>query len=253
MPAPYDPADEGAFPDLVVPRTPAYGTTDADDPAYVRDDAPFTADEQAAWDDLYRKKARSMLAVERAISDILEAFWRMGQLENTYFVFTSDNGHRHGEHGSQGKHTPYEEDINVPLFVRGPSGAVTPGAVLPQFALNIDLNPTICEWAGIAPAPYVDGRSLAPLLRGETQPWRSSFLIEHWREGGVPTYKGVRSVDDRVYVEYATGEQELYGLAADPYQLNNLMDDGANPKRLREQLAALRGCAGDSCRATEGR
>src|SRR3712207_2551102 len=111
-----------------------------------------------------------------------------------------------------GKHTPYEEDINVPLFVRSPD--VSQGVRLPNFALNIDLAPTFCEWAGISPRPYMDGRSIAPLLRGESVPWRTNFLIEHWAEGGVPTYKGVRSNEGRVYVEYTSGasagDKELY-------------------------------------------
>jgi N-acetylglucosamine-6-sulfatase len=160
---------------------------------------------------------------------IVKRFEEKGQLDNTYFVFTSDNGYRHGEHAMvHGKHTPYEEDMNVPLFVRGPD--VSKNARLPNLALNIDLAPTFCEWAGISPRPYMDGRSLAPLLRGESVSWRTDFLVEHSAEGGVPTYKGVRSNGGRVYVEYASGtsagDKELYDIREDPYQLNNLTDDG---------------------------
>jgi N-acetylglucosamine-6-sulfatase len=101
----------------------------------------------------------------------------------------------------------------------------------------------------------MDGRSFAPLLRGESVAWRTNFLIEHWAESGVPTYKGVRSNEGRVYVEYASGDsagdKELYDIREDPYQLNNLMDDGANPAYLRERLAALKACSGDACRSAE--
>jgi arylsulfatase A-like enzyme len=121
--------------------------------------------------------------------DIVKRFEEKGQLDNTYFVFTSDNGYRHGEHAMvHGKLTPYEEDINAPLFVRGPD--VSKGARLPNFALNTDRAPTFCEWAGISPCPYMDGRSLAPL---------------------------------------SAGDKELHDIREDPYQLNNLMDDGRPP------------------------
>jgi N-acetylglucosamine-6-sulfatase len=254
IPAFFDAADADQFADLKAPRVPSWGVSDADDPQYVKNQAPLTAEEARAADTLFRKKARSILAIRRAIVDIVKKFEEKGQLDNTYFVFTSDNGYRHGEHALvHGKHTPYEEDINVPLFVRGPD--VSKGLRLPNFALNIDLAPTFCEWAGISRRPYMDGRSLAPLLRGESVPWRTNFLIEHWAEGGVPTYKGVRSNEGRVYVEYSSGasagDKELYDIREDPYQLNNLMDDGANPAYLRERLAALKACSGDACRSAE--
>ena len=101
----------------------------------------------------------------------------------------------------------------------------------------------------------MDGRSLAPLLGGEAVRWRTNFLVEHWAEGGVPTYKGVRSNEGRAYVEYASGasagEKELYDVRENPYQLDNLMDDRANPAYLRGRLAALRACSGDACRSAE--
>ena len=121
FPAFFDATDADRFADLKAPRVPSWGVSDADDPRYVKNQAPLTAREAEAADTLYRKKARSILAIRRAIVDIVKKFEDKGQLENTYFVFTSDNGYRHGEHAMvHGKHTPYEEDINVPLFVRGP-------------------------------------------------------------------------------------------------------------------------------------
>jgi N-acetylglucosamine-6-sulfatase len=144
FPAFFDAEDAHRFADLQAPRVPSWGVSDADDPQYVRDQAPLTAREANAADTLYRKKARSILAIRRAIVDIVRKMEEKGQLDNTYFVFTSDNGYRHGEHALvHGKHIPYEEDINVPLFVRGPD--VRRGARLPHFALNIDLAPTFCE------------------------------------------------------------------------------------------------------------
>jgi N-acetylglucosamine-6-sulfatase len=253
FPAFFDAADADRFTDLKAPRVPSWGVSDADDPQYVKNQAPLTDAEAREADNLYRKKARSILAIRRAIDDIVAALRDKGQLSNTYLLFTSDNGYRHGEHAMvHGKHTPYEEDINIPLFVRGPD--VSKGVRLPNFALNIDLAPTFCEWAGVAPRSYMDGRSLAPLLRGESIPWRTHFLVEHWVESGVPTYKGVRSNEGRIYVEYSSGEsagdKELYDVREDPYQLNNLMDEEV-PTYLRERLTALKACSGDECRSAE--
>ena len=119
---------------------------------------------------------------------------------------------------------------------------------MPNFAPNIDLAPTFCEWAGISPRPYMDGRSLAPLLSGESVPWRTDFLVELWAEGGVPTYRGVGSNEGRVYVEYSSGasagDRESYDVRDDTYQLNNLTDEGEIPAYLRERLAALKACSG---------
>jgi arylsulfatase A-like enzyme len=250
FPAFFDAADA----DLKAPRVPSWGVSDADDPQYVKNQSPSPPMKPGL-------RKRSTAKRRAPYSPYAGPLWtssrgseEKGQLDNTYFVFTSDNGYRHGEHTMvHGKHTPYEEDINVPLFVRGPG--VSKGERLPNFALNIDLAPTFCEWSGINPRPYIDGRSPAPLLRGEPVPWRTNFLVEHWAEGGVPTYKVVRSNEGRVYVEYSSGasvgDRELYDIRDDPYHLNNLMDEGETPTYLRERLAALKACSGNACRSAE--
>jgi N-acetylglucosamine-6-sulfatase len=145
--------------------------------------------------------------------------------------------------------------------------------VVEALALNIDLAPTIAELAGTRAPDFVDGRSLVPLLRGE-QPtaWRRAFPVELFAPvkaqdagtaagdpgdvGGqgsiVPPYRALRTAD-ALYVEYETGERELYDLRADPYALENLAvaGDPARLERFAVRLTELKDCAAASCRASE--
>jgi N-acetylglucosamine-6-sulfatase len=105
--------------------------------------------------------------------------------------------------------------------------------------------------------PSVDDRSLIPLLTGDTQPpedtRRSSPLDQApLEEAGRPGLVAVRA-EERLYVEYETGESELYDLREDPYQLDNVYEDTglADLWRLERSLEALRGCAAEECRAAE--
>jgi N-acetylglucosamine-6-sulfatase len=105
----------------------------------------------------------------------------VGQLNNTYIVFTSDNGFHLGQHRlNHGKETGFEEDIHTPLLIRGPG--LPAGRVVDSLTVNIDFAPTFAELAGATTPGFVDGRSLVPLLDG-TLPttWRNSFLLGHSR------------------------------------------------------------------------
>jgi N-acetylglucosamine-6-sulfatase len=114
----------------------------------------------------YRKRAETLLAVDEMVFEIVQTLEQGGQLENTFIIFTSDNGFHMGEHNfSGGKELPYTEDVNVPFFVRGPG--ITPGTTITQLAANIDLAPTFAEIAGTGTADFVDGRSILPLLQAQ--------------------------------------------------------------------------------------
>jgi N-acetylglucosamine-6-sulfatase len=136
--------------------------------------------------------------------------------------------------------------------VRGPG--VLEGAENSRLVLNNDLAPTFAALAGIS-MRSADGRSILPLLKGESPPWRNAFLLENQKDlrvSDVPTYKAVRT-QDYLYVEYESGERELYDLANDPYQLENSYP-GADPAFLRKmhnRLEALKGCTEEACRTAE--
>ena len=244
--APHEPAipspgDEDAFADLPPARPPSFDEADVSDkPAWVRDLPRFTASQEAAIDAFRTDQYRSLLGVDRALGRVLDALDAAGRLENTLIVFTSDNGIQHGEHRWTKKEAPYEESIRVPLVVRWDAAGWTPGTNLPGvLALNIDLAPTIADAAGI-PHPPTDGRSLLPVLGGDPGSWRHDFLVEHMEgTNPIPTFCAVRS-ERWTYVRYSTGEEELYDLATDPYELDNLAGVPASQPVLEHQRARLR-------------
>jgi N-acetylglucosamine-6-sulfatase len=297
QPATPAPRDVNAYPDVSLPRPPNFDEKDVSDkPNWVADNPPLSVEQKKYMEELHRKRLQSMLAVDDMIGNLIKALRDSGDLRNTYIFFTSDNGFHLGQHRlGAGKWTPYEEDIRVPLIVRGPG--VPEGRTLHQMVLNNDLAPTFADLAGAKRPPFVDGRSLGPLLDDHPTPqkdWRKRFLIEsvaersgvaqppfinestvaplltgdplpnNWRrtsaasaelseEWGRPWMKALRT-EDYLYVEYKTGEHELYDLRKDPYELNNQYAT-APPylkRRLEAQLDALRQCSAEECRAAEG-
>lgn len=225
------PRHVGAFAQLSAPRPPSFNEADVSDkPAAIQRLPLLSSPQIAAIDQEYRDRLESMLAVDEGIERIIHKLAALGELENTYIVFTSDNGYHLGEHRFRnGKAQIYEEDIRVPLLVRGPG--VPAGLTRDHYALNIDLAPTFAEWGGAAPTDFMDGVSLAPLL-GDSLPrhWRDDFLVELW---GLPAQGGgqiralrmeqaVGSERSAVYAEHLSGARELYDLRRDPYQLESL-------------------------------
>jgi N-acetylglucosamine-6-sulfatase len=278
---PYTPAprDADAFPGLRAPRTGAFNA--APDPAapnWLMAQSQLSQPDVAVIDNSFRKRAQSVLAVDAMIGELQRAVMAIGAADNTYFVFSSDNGYHMGEHRLMpGKMTAYDTDIQVPLIVTGPG--VPAGRTVDEIVQNIDLCPTFTE-LGFAPTPaHVDGRSLAPLLRGDkVEGWRTVALVEHRgpirdladpdlpdlrfaprikeavrRSGNPPTYEAIRSATS-LYVEYADGENEYHDLVADPHELRNtyasLPDD--RKAALHAALDAVQTCRdAASCQAAE--
>jgi arylsulfatase A-like enzyme len=269
-PATSPPRHKDLFVDAELPRPPAFDEADVGDkPAVVRSLPPLDGPAIAWLEDEYRRRVRSLQAIDDMVEAIVGALEQAGTLDNTFVVYTSDNGFHMGEHRLvAGKDTAYEEDIRVPMIVRGPG--VPAGGRIGAMGLNIDLAPTFAEIAGIAPPGFVDGRSLLPLFDQPDQPWRLSFLIERRqleeqfidvaeRRGITPEQLARHAYLDGLrtarwtYVEYGSGERELYDLANDPHQLDNAVDR-ADPElvaALSWRLAELAGCAGQECRELE--
>jgi arylsulfatase A-like enzyme len=276
--APHEPATpaprhEKLFLDASAPRTASFDENEvAEKPAYLRAQPLLTKAQIAKMDQLYRKRIQSLQAVDDLVEEIVKTLENTRELSNTYIVFTSDNGFHLGQHRLlQGKQTAYEEDIHVPFIIRGP-GVPTRHAVS-HLALETDVAPTFADWASFIPPGFVDGRSLAPLL-GKRPPslehWRQGVLIEHY-PGPEPyvskfekrlfeakdkphltAYKAVRS-NQYLYVEYQSGERELYDLRKDPDELHNIVKEAAPDlvKGLSSWIYDAARCSGAGCRAAE--
>jgi N-acetylglucosamine-6-sulfatase len=262
QPATPAPRHADQFSDKRLPRPPNFNEQDVSDkPSWLRDKEPLRQAQIRESRELYRNRLRALLGVDDLIGQLVDALQSMGKLDNSYIFYTSDHGFHLGEHRQEsGKRSPYEEDIRVPLVCRGPG--VPWGETRDHLTINNDFAPTLAELAGANIPSFIDGRSMVPLL-GNAPPavgdYRQRFLFGQVKSrttrglSSIPTYLGVRTLRHS-YVEYESGEKELYDIQADPYQLNNVPDIGR--KKLYhyyivKQLASLRECGGDRCRAAE--
>jgi len=174
------PRDADALPGVRAPRTAAFGAApDANAPRWLVGMPALSSEDMTDIDEEFRLRAQSVLAVNKMIGELQAAVAATGQENNTYFVFSSDNGYHMGEYRLlPGKMTPYEADIHVPLIVTGPG--VPAGVTIGEIAQNTDLAPTFIELGGALPAASMDGRSLVPLLQRQQVPdWRTVALVEH--------------------------------------------------------------------------
>jgi N-acetylglucosamine-6-sulfatase len=212
------------------------------------------------------QRRRALLAVDDAVARVVGALRRTGELDETYIVFTSDNGYLQGEHGIRsGKMLPYDPSTKVPLLIRGPG--LPQGATSRELVANVDLAPTLLELAGASPGKVLDGRSLIPFARQPGLRTRRPILHETGgsryvgrrgqdEAGGshtlrrVLTYRAVRT-PRWLYVRYRGGGRELYDLRRDPHQLSSLHADRryrSTRRALGRTLRRLAGCSGAACR-----
>ncbi|MGH7691169.1 MAG: sulfatase family protein [Candidatus Dormibacteria bacterium] len=262
--SPYTPAPRYAslYPGLRYPKTPAFDAANRHPPGWLRGQPPLSASGRREIRVDFRKRAQAAKSIDLMIGSLVRTLRRARELNNTYLVFSSDNGLHMGEHRLRpGKLTAFDTDIHVPLVVVGPG--IRAGTHIGAFAENIDLRSTFDALAGTHPSEPVDGRSLTPLLfgsKGRARPppgWPQGVLVEHRGpdlsdagpdrpepfSGNPPSYVALR-LASALYVQYAAGGHEYYNLARDPYELDNVYSSLSVRVRrgLRREVARLEGC-----------
>ncbi len=170
--------------------------------------------------------------IDDHIGLILDALERRGMMDNTYIIFSSDHGEMLGDHGFYTKSIPYEPAVRVPLIVSGPG--IEGGRVSDALIELIDINPTICELAGIQPRENTDARSFSSILQGESTMHRTEAIscIRNFRLIRTDSYKLIQNYNDTT---------ELYNLEEDPQELNNVAEEcpdvvGKLTSRLRGRI-----------------
>lgn len=193
----------------------------------------------------YRDRLASLLAVDELVARLVAALQLGGELDNTVFIFTSDNGYLQGQHRfHRGKRELWEESVRVPMMVRGPGFPA--GSVARQLTANIDVAPTILAATGATHAGHkLDGRPLQPLAANPAKARDRAILLEN----GVHGSRGIRT-RGWVLIKHSAGKgQELYDLRADPYQMESLHESEDRDVRQRKrslaaQLRELEVCVG---------
>lgn len=208
-------------------------------------------------DEVYRSRWEALASVDEMVADVVGALETNSLLDNTYLIYTSDNGYHIGQFSQvYDKRQPYESDIKVPLVIKGPG--IKKNVENHQPVLNIDIAPTVLELAGLEIPKNMDGR---PINWTDASVEERNMLIEYYGEGsretvddncpwvydGVHlaqchpkydckcqdsknnTYACVRHIAERINMKYcvfADNEKftEMYNLKTDPYELTNIVN-----------------------------
>ncbi|KAG6907811.1 hypothetical protein DXG01_007293 [Tephrocybe rancida] len=267
------------FPDAQVPRTEHFNPDEPSGVSWIRN-LPKQDNATIEYNDhFYRQRLRSLQGVDELVDNLVTRLEDAGLIDNTYIIYTSDNGYHIGQHRlPPGKTCGFEEDIRVPLFIRGPG--VPAGREAEAVTTHIDLAPTIFDLAGIPLRDDFDGTPL-PVVKNSKDVRHEHVTVEYWGyglgegiksavgPGNIPiflnnTYKSVRLLGEGYnfyYSIWCNNEHEFYDLNEDPYQSDNLYPstgEATDPElldhprshvisRLDALLLVLKSCKGVTC------
>lgn len=232
---------------------PSFNEADmSDKPKMVRGHPLFDAKKIAGVEHLNTMRLRALKSVDDGVAAMIGQLRKDGALKNTIVIFTSDNGFSMGEHRYVNKILGYEEPLQVPFMMRGPS--LPSGVTRKAVATSIDVAPTILSVAGATATVPIDGRNLAPLVGGKPG-WDTILIQDGPLRSSAPgtgwLYRGVRT-DRYTYLAYEqSGQTVLYDRRHDPYELRSVADKGrysAVVRALVGRLRELSDCAGETCR-----
>jgi N-acetylglucosamine-6-sulfatase len=270
--APHAPAEHPASFDKLytqaqLPPDPSFSEADVSDkPQWVQGLDHVDPEERQALTELHRDRLRSVEYVDRAVRRIVRTLARERELDNTYIVFWADNGYHLGQHRLQkhtvgGKRSPYTHDVQLPMYMRGPG--IPAGSVSEAMVSNVDIAPTFADMGRASVPSFVDGRSLLPLAKGEPTPWRKFAYSAAWPGldgvawSHIEDWRQIRTAEFAYHYYPKTGEEELYDLKGDPYQLENLLhgvvseEEEALRARYSDLADRMNACSGAECRAIE--
>ncbi|KAJ5104419.1 hypothetical protein NUU61_001766 [Penicillium alfredii] len=279
------PRHKGLFENEQVPRDASFNKLIENGVGWTKDLPALTEKEIKYIDYFHQQRLRALQAVDEMVGRLVQKLEKKGELDNTYIIYSTDNGYHLGQHRMQpGKNCGYETDISVPLIIRGPG--VPEGASMDVVTSHTDIAPTFLSIAGVADKDMpkdLDGKKI-PTTKDESDKHDRTehVAVEYW--GGAVaegiyglispkskhgfheenTYKAVRLVSDDYSLYYSvwcTNVRELFDMKEDPHQTTNL---AKNPKQANRQIAkhgipkvmnrlnalilVLKSCTGDACR-----
>lgn len=182
---------------------------------------------QISFEDFYKRYCETLLGVDESIGSVLDFLEAEGLLENTLVIYMGDNGFSFGEHGLIDKRQAYEESMRVPFLAMG--AGVPAGTKLSEVVQNVDVGPTIMDFAGLSTKSHMDGNSFKPLLYQQPINWRDTVYYEYFWERPFPQTPTVHAVrtSQYKYIRYhgVWDINELYDIENDPEEMNNLIRD----------------------------
>jgi arylsulfatase A-like enzyme len=267
------------FKGVKVPRTSNFNPDQPSGASWIRT-LPQQNQKNVDYNDhFYRQRLRTLQGVDELVDSLVRSMDKHGVLDNTYIVYTSDNGYHIGQHRLQpAKQCSFEEDINIPMIIRGPR--VPENMATDIVTTHTDLAPTFLRIAGAPMREDFDGLAIPLTKEGITQASRERHehvTVEHWgfasNEGKLfdgyeklylnNTYKAIRVISEAYNLHYqvwCNNEHELYDLTTDPGQMLNLLHpDYHAPDRLLSRaldqvvsrldslLFVLKSCKAETC------
>lgn len=249
------------YDDAALPKPASFNEADVSDKASNLSGLPLLTDDQVSEiTDNYRGRLGAVRSVDDQIGKIGKELRRSGELENTFIIFTSDNGYMQGEHRLRSsKFLPYENSIRIPLVMSGPG--VRAGKTLNGPTMDIDLTKTILDAADVKPGRVMDGISLLPSAKGRKGLPNRNIPLQAMRpllRFSTPItafdlpYYGVRTSQFKyIHWSFEGSNIELYDLKKDPDELVNLASDphyATTLAKLEKAALRLTECRGSNCR-----
>ncbi len=208
---------------------------------------------------------RVVAAIDENVGRVLDYLEESGLAENTIVIYTSDQGMFLGEHSYYDKRWMYDESLKMPFLIRYP-GEIEPGTLCEDMVTNLDFAELFLDYAGVEVPEDMQGRSFRKNLTGETpDDWREAMYYRYWMQiegSNVPVHYGIRTDRYKLIHFYGKGlgkkgstegwetpdAWELYDLAIDPFEMQNVYDQAENAvliESLKEKLYALKAGYGD--------